>query len=471
MYCSQSRSRIVCAIVTFAAFLCYFLPEAAQAQIQIERNGRSYTLTPQAYADVIQEEVAAIRGLPFKKEITAQNQSQDDFDLYLDQQLKKQIPGDRAKYYGKIVRTLGLHRGPQIGDMLDMTKSVMKSQAAAYYDPDNSAFYVLMSDMPEFMLGGIYAHELYHGLQDQYYDLDAYLMEPMREGMNDDEVMARQCVVEGEATLLMTLWSLERMFGQKPAPEMVAWSVRTQATMNAEMMRNLTLDESVQGMIGQSEGLGRAVAALDEIPAFMIETLVGAYMKGMLFVFEVQQKGWDEVERLFDAPPVSTEQILHPEKWFAREMPTRIEWADFDEAEALEGWELIDSNTLGEIQLGIVLAEHELDAEAQSAAAGWDGDRYAVLRRPETDEWALMLSTTWDSEAEAAEFADAYSRLLMVKYPDLGVNAVVSLEGRSVLIAEAPGDTDLEGWLDFMRGAEKVKLDPPDLTRPGRKAA
>ena len=86
-----------------------------------------------------------------------------------------------------------------------MTKAVMQSQVAAYYDPESDAFYVVTQDLSEQMLGGLYAHELYHGLQDQHYNLDEYILSQTGGKLNDDELLARQAVVEGEATYIMTL--------------------------------------------------------------------------------------------------------------------------------------------------------------------------------------------------------------------------------------------------------------------------
>ena len=153
---------------------------------------------PQILADQISENVAQMRGLPFKKKITAQNQSLEDFSHYLDAELRRQLPEKRNKYFGKIVRELGLYRGPEIENMAEMVKAVMTSQAGAYYDPDTETFYVLTSKGNSTELGTIYSHELYHGLQDQYWDLNKFLLYQAAGALNDDQLMARQAVVEGK---------------------------------------------------------------------------------------------------------------------------------------------------------------------------------------------------------------------------------------------------------------------------------
>ena len=81
----------------------------------------------------------------------------------------------------------------------------------------------------------------------------------------------------------------------------------------------------------------------------MFETFIGQYMNGMAFIHAVHEKGWSEVEKLYrEYPPESTEQILHPEKWFAREAPVAIEWPAFESAALFADWELLGENVLGE---------------------------------------------------------------------------------------------------------------------------
>ena len=53
-----------------------------------------------------------------------------------------------------------------------------------------------------------------------------------------------------------------------------------------------------------------------------------------------------------------------------------------------------------------------------SAAAGWDGDRYAVFEGPK-DRLGLVWLTTWDSEDDAREFTTAYVHYQTAKLGDV----------------------------------------------------
>lgn len=77
---------------------------------------------------------------------------------------------------------------------------------------------------------------------------------------------------------------------------------------------------------------------------------------------------------------------------------------------------MLEQNVIGELQWRIIFAEHGLVAESESAAAGWNGDRWAALRDPGTGALPLLLRSTWDTEKDATEFAAANERLLGVKY-------------------------------------------------------
>jgi hypothetical protein len=402
---------------------------------------------PQALADAIVEDVVAIRGLALKEPISVENQSAEDFGAYLDAALERSLPPERAAAFGRVVNKLGLHRGPEIEDIAELMKFVMTSQAAAYYDPDTSTFYVLIEDAPALMTGTIYAHELYHGLQDQYFDLDAYMLEAAGTGLNDDELLARQAVVEGEATYFMTLWAVRQATGQIPRGFALDMAVQMQSQLDGAALQELATSSTMSGIMG--DDTEAMVAAMAEIPPFLLETLLGAYLKGMAFVHEIVKNDWAQAERLYTDPPQSTEQILHPEKWLERDEPVRIELPEPAPA-ALDGWALLDSNVLGEVQWRIVFNEHELNARSAALAAGWDGDRYAVLERD--GDLLLLLYTVWDSEAEAAEFAAGYEELLAVKYAGVDEPTAIDVRGADVLIVEGGDAERTAEYLEALRG-------------------
>jgi hypothetical protein len=313
-----------------------------------------------------------------------------------------------------------------------------------------------MPKMPEMMLGALYAHELYHGLQDQYFDLNRYLLNPARhDSLDEDQMLARRAIVEGEATYMMTLWLVKHATGSMPSRELLANAVQQQSKMDLETMRAAFKQPQIAELMG--EDVKAVFDAIDSIPPFMFDSLIGAYLSGLGFVFAVDERGWSEVEKLYrDRPPISTEQILHPEKWFAGEAPTRISWPAFSDR-SLRDWDLLEDDVLGEFRLRSVFKAQGLKAEANTLAAGWDGDRYAVLKHKKSGELLLMLYTAWDTEADAAKFVDGYRRALATKYAGVDEPTRVIQKGKGVLIVEGGGATKIDSIVAFVGKAKRAK--------------
>lgn len=416
--------------------------------------GAQDAATPQATADAIAQDVARLRGLEFKRHVSADTQTSERFAAYVQEKIDAEVPPPIKRHYGRIVRTLGLYRGPLIDDVSAMMTSVMVSQAGAYYDPETKKFYVLMTRMPEALQGALYAHELYHALQDQYFGLERYLEPERSSPANSDRLLARQSVVEGEATYLMNLWALEKAVGAIPPRAALAPVVAMQTSLSMEQLRAMVDQPQVSQALG--DDFQAALRSSEQIPAFIMDQLIGAYLKGMGFVFAIQAQGWPAVEKLYtDYPPQSTEQILHPEKWLARESAIAFQWPDFAKVAALKGWDLLDDDVLGEFRWRSVFKEQGLGDDGDVAAAGWGGDRYAVFKRKDSDAMLLLLRTSWDSPEDAKQFAEAYRRALAVKYADVSTPTRVVQDGVDVSIVEGGGGANLDALLDVVRKAKK----------------
>ena len=255
--------------------------------------------------------------------------------------------------------------------MLHDNGSCPSSQVAGLYDPIKKKLYVVSK------AGGVgpveevyYSHEYDHALQDQAFDLAK-----MQEGLDDktDEALARQSLVEGDAYLTMSYW----------------------------LQQNLTPAEI--GEVIQASQDPEAQQALNRIPPIVQAQITFSALEGTGFVTNVQLGGgWEAVNAGFSDPPKSTEQILHPEKYAAREAPTAVE-LPADLAKRMgSGWSTVMSDTMGEHQTALWLGSPSV-AAATDAAAGWGGDRITYLSGP-NDSWAIAWHTVWDTKDDAAEF-------------------------------------------------------------------
>lgn len=414
----------------------------------------------QAAADKIAKEIEQIRGLTFKHPVRVESQSVESFGEYVSRELDDTVPLSIRSHYGKIVRTLGLYRGPPIEDFPALMTTVMTSQIGAYYDPKKQSFFVVMSGLPEMMQGVMYSHELYHALQDQYFGLDHYLDMGHEGGAgarNTDAQLARSAVVEGEATYIMSLWMMQTVAHKTPTRDVMANIVSMQANMSMDRLREMLKQPQVAQTVGAD--MKAAVDASVDIPTFIMDTMMAVYLKGLGFVFAVDEQGWPAVEKLYtEYPPQSTEHILHPEKWLAREAPTAFEWPKFEKIAALREWELLDDDVLGEFQWRIVFKELGMVKEAESAAAGWGGDRYAVFKRKDSDSMLLLLRTCWDSEKEASEFAKAYRSALVFKYDEEPAPTRVVQKGVDVFIVEGGEEANIDKLMKIVKRVKPKKV-------------
>ncbi len=107
---------------------------------------------------------------------------------------------------------------------------------------------------------------------------------------------------------------------------------------------------------------------------------------------------------------------MHPDKYLAHEAPVKISLPDL--APALgAGWRRIDSDVNGEWGYYLILDQFLNDEKlSRQAAAGWGGDRYALYEDQKTHETLLAQLTAWDTEADAREFFEAYSRRTARRY-------------------------------------------------------
>ncbi len=302
----------------------------------------------------------------------------------------------------------------------------------------------------------VIAHELTHALADQHYDLDA-LHKLVKK--DDDRAMALSSLIEGEATLAMLGASMEDWDGDE-TEKLPAANLDLAFRMTASLMPLASGGKSILSA-----------------PPIISESMVFPYFKGAVFCARLTNEGgWKSIDTAYHTLPQSTEQILHPEKFLTKpDHPMTIELSAL---KAGKDWKELGQNVLGEMQIAVMLKKHN----GASAAAGWDGDRYAVFEGPK-DGLGLVWLTTWDSEDDAREFTTSYARYQSARFPDLprpssdvrdtlwrGVGKplyVIQRRGLDVAVIEGfPPETTVT-LLEAAFRSKKTELKPvPTGTRP-----
>lgn len=141
--------------------------------------------------------------------------------------------------------------------------------------------------------------------------------------------------------------------------------------------------------------------------------------------------GWAALNRAYAAPPCSTQEILHPERYQTRR--PALELAVPDLAPALgKGWSRARQDTVGEFLVGLHLAAYlDDDERARRAADGWAGDTFTLWTN-ETGQEVIVWRLAWENREEAVEFERAYA-LLVPRFrnpPLIAASPPLGLKGR-----------------------------------------
>jgi hypothetical protein len=350
-------------------------------------------------------EVEKFRDLDSTSDITRTLMTRSELTDYLTQEFDEEYPPQEVATDVRVLAAFDF-----VSEDIDLRQVLLDLYAAqvlGMYDEERDTFFVVSEGDFSFLDEMTFAHEYVHGLQDQNFDLEAFLDEDV---LNDDEILARLALVEGDATLAMSEYLIRHM-----------------GELDAE---DLALLEEGEGPESEE--------ALAAAPAIIRETMLFPYATGLDFVSVLQAAGWREVDAAFQDPPRSTEQILHPEKYLRGEEPELVSLPPLTGTLGA-GWSLVDAETLGEFQTRLYLAQQVDEAVATEAAAGWGGDRYAVYGHGDTE--LVVFAITWDSEVDRDEFVSAYRA-----YADAGYGTETADGPGDILWWEGGGETAAVTW-------------------------
>lgn len=373
---------------TMLLSLCAALPLAVLGLLSTSRaavQGEGWTQQElEALSRKLQADVEELRGEEFRRDVAVKLASKTDLVDYMKRRLQDEEPPEKLAADETIAKLLGLF--PHDRDLMADTFALIESQVGGFYDPPSDTFY-LMEGMPRGLAPAILSHELIHALDDQIYDLDRLLKERIS---STDAAQAYRFLAEGS--------------GQAGGTE---WLKRHAAEIDVSALGD---------MQKQQEDLLRA-------PPYLWKPLLGAYLQGAAFVTRSRspaaalQAAFDpqDVRRAFESPPRSTEQALHPQKYWDPAQRDEPRAVAFEVGELPRGWRELRQDTLGELGLAQVVeagraAQFDLAAMlsisfTNAASQGWGGDRVILLGDDES--WWLVLATVWDSERDAAEFYGA----------------------------------------------------------------
>jgi len=407
---------------------------SAAQQANVASSARNAAIV--AATTEVLKETSEIRELAILRPVKSGAQSREAIEQMLVKTLNEQVTPAEMHATELALRKFGL--APQDFQYRSFMIKLLTEQVAGYYDPRLQKFH--LADWLE--VEGqkpVMSHELTHALQDQHFNLRRFEKWPHGDS---DAQLAAHALVEGDATLEMTIY------------------------MAKNPLVALAFSRSLLS--------GVSTEQYNQAPRAMRESLIFPYLQGSEWATQLFKKGgWAMVSAAFTKLPLSTEQILDPEKYFNYERPTKIVLPDLTNLlnsrqqtanskqptaeptqhlpgttqrvtgtagvppasvgnrsrrgktpaadhrpQATAAWHHVDSDVNGEWMYYLVLDQFlNAPAESKRAAAGWAGDRYALYKGP-NDQVLLAQLTAWDSEADAREFFDAYVKRTKLRYPD-----------------------------------------------------
>jgi hypothetical protein len=336
------------------------------------------------------EETSEIRELPILHPVKSGAQSRADIERMILHNMDEQTTPAEMHASELSLKKLGMV--PADFQYRSFLIKLLTEQVAGYYDPKAQEFFLadwidLEGQKP------VMAHELTHALQDQHFNLRRF--EHWPKGDSDAD-LAAHALIEGDATLAMKIY------------------------MAKNPLVALAFIRSLSGTNSPDEQFKQA-------PRVLRESLVFPYEHGLEWATAIYKNGgWSMVSHAFTELPLSSEQILHPEKYLAHEAPVKVSLPD---VRGLLGakWKRLDYDVNGEWGYYLILDQYlNAPADSRRAAAGWGGDRYEIYEGPGSGDVFLAQLTVWDTENDGREFFDAYAKRTALRYGNAKASEIQS---------------------------------------------
>jgi hypothetical protein len=335
--------------------------------------------------------LSQITGWKVERKVPAEILHQTDFKRLMQDHMKDSSPKEvRAeeltlKLFGLVPADFNL-----VGETVDL----LSEQAAAFYDYNKKRLFILDSTKDDEEAHLALVHELAHALADQHHNLGKY----MKEGSPDDDAStARQAVMEGQATWLS--WAY------------LFWSRNGRGEIPENRLAELANSAGADGPVYSSA------------PLYIRESLVFPYNRGILFQDAVFRKlGRSAFDEVFDHPPVSTQQILHPATYFSKQTPTKTDAPALDKPET-RLFRTLAEGVLGEFDVSALLRQYTEERTGAAEATHFRGGSYRLYENKHDKHAVLAFVVDWDSPEAAETFVALYRQVLKGKWKKLDISA------------------------------------------------
>jgi len=309
----------------------------------------------------ISEFVAREQGVPFLEPVDVELLGEGAFQDRLLADFDEDVEDLRRQEHA--FKALGLLDADV--DLVEAMRSLLGAGVVGFYDPETGELVVRGASVSPYVRTTI-AHELAHALDDQHHDLDR----PEYDDAADEVGFGFSAVVEGNARRVETAY---------------------RDAMSAEEQAQATAEEFT---IGEGIDIGA-------VPLVLLELIAAPYQLGQDLVDDLVAEGGDEaLATAFADPPTTSEQVIDPSAYIARE-------GRVDVPHPQVAGQVVDEGVLGQFLIDILL-QSELGRSAEDAADGWGGD-WAVVWT-DGSRSCVTLTIVGDDVEETEELAQAFDR-------------------------------------------------------------
>lgn len=371
------------------------------------------------------KELSAITGFRIRHQLPFQLVTREQVNQFLNEKIKKTVKPEEIraeeitlKKFGFVARDF---------DLKKTTIDLLTEQAAAFYDYDRKKLFI--SDWAtKNMRDAAIIHELAHALADQNYPIAKYLRGGQK---SSEQSSAREAVVEGQASWLMLEVAARRAGTSLRDPEI-----------------------SKQYLRDQGDEAGGEFPVFDKAPLYLQRTLIFPYDDGMKFQQAVfLHDGNESFAKLFRQPPISTTQILHPQRYFEQ-----VPFSTPVLPRPQKGSKGFTEGSLGELETSVLLEQFGDKGTAAWLSPKLKGSSYRIDEVKADKRSTLVYVSEWaDAEAARAYFGQ-YAKALAKKWKsfETSLNAEDRIAGKS---EDGYFEVTLKGSVVFSReGFEK----PPE---------
>lgn len=320
------------------------------------------------------EQAAQIRQLAIQHPVGCQVMGQSEYLGRLMALITRDLTPERLALEERLFKLLGF-----IPPSYPYARCLVESyahQAAAYYSADTKKFVIPDWIPPD---DSVLVHEATHALQDQHFDLTTLDRSPT---VVSDRSLALGALVEGDAmTVEMRFLSTQ---GRPPA---------------AGVDEKYRIAEQIECTL----------------PPPLEDLFYFQYEFGSYFVARIKERY--EMDEVFKAPPLTTAEIMHPQRYGestgARSLaPLRVPDSMVHPAPA----HLVYSESLGEFAIRVLLKQFISSKDAAAAATGWRADRMALYEHRLSKRFTVGWRIQMDSELAAKRMYAAVSQWLSSRF-------------------------------------------------------